>query len=162
MTAKEYNQCVDLWADGVFRFIRKNLQNEEDARDVVQNAFEVLWKNHVSIQAEKAKSYLFTTAYHNMIDFLRKHKRMSYVEEVEEGAKGGTGELQVGVKEALDEALAKLPEVQRNAVLLRDYEGYNYDEIGEILNLSESQVKVYIFRARQSLKNYLVSIHHLI
>jgi RNA polymerase sigma-70 factor (ECF subfamily) len=162
MTAKEYNQCVDLWADGVFRFIRKNLQNEEDARDVVQNAFEVLWKNYEKIPAEKAKSYLFTTAYHNMIDFLRRHKRMNYVEEIDEGAKGGTGELQVGVKEALDEALAKLPEVQRNAVLLRDYEGYNYDEIGEILNLSESQVKVYIFRARQSLKNYLVSIHHLI
>jgi len=46
--------------------------------------------------------------------------------------------------------------------LLRDYEGYSYEEIGEMLNLSESQVKVYIFRARQSLKEYLISIHHLI
>ncbi len=70
--------------------------------------------------------------------------------------------MQVGVKEAIEHALTKLPEVQKNVVVLRDYEGYNYEEIGEILNLSESQVKVYIFRARQTLKNFLVSIHHLI
>ena len=162
MTTKEYNQTVDLWADGVFRFIRKNLGNEEDARDVVQNAFEVLWKNHADIQADKAKSYLFSTAYHNMIDLIRKQKRVDYVEEVDEGAKGSTAEMQVGVKDAIEEALARLPEVQKNCVLLRDYEGYSYEEIGEILKLSESQVKVYIFRARQSLKEYLVSIHHLI
>ena len=162
MTTREYNQIVEACADGVFRFIRKNLQNEDDARDVVQNAFEVLWKNHENVQFEKAKSYLFSTAYHNMIDFIRKNKRMNYVEEMDEGAKGGTAEMQVDVKEAIEKALMKLPEVQKNCVVLRDYEGYSYEEIGEILKLSESQVKVYIFRARQTLKEYLVSIHHLI
>lgn len=162
MTSSEYNKCVDLWADGVFRFIRKNMLNDEDAQDVVQNAFEVLWKNHAAINFEKSKSYLFTAAYHNMIDFFRKHKRMSYVEEMDEEAKGGTAEIQVGVKEAIEEALTKLPELQRNVILLRDYEGYSYEEIGKILELTESQVKVYIFRARQTLKNYLVSIHYLI
>ncbi|HAE14610.1 MAG: RNA polymerase sigma factor [Chitinophagales bacterium] len=162
MTTTEYNECVELWADGVFRFIVKNLRHEEDARDVVQNAFEVLWKNHSDIDAAKAKSYLFSTAYHNMIDLIRKQKRVDYVEEVEEGARGGTSAYQVDLKEALDKALARLPEIQRNAVLLRDYEGYSYEEIGEILELTESQVKVYIFRARTTLKKYLVSIHHLI
>jgi len=162
MTAREYNQIVDEWADGVFRFIRKNLQNEDDARDVVQNAFEILWKNHADVQFEKAKSYLFSTAYHNMIDFIRKNKRMDYVEEIDEGAKGGTADVQVDVKEAIEKALARLPDVQKNCIVLRDYEGYSYEEIGEILHLNESQVKVYIFRARQSLKQYLVSIHHLI
>lgn len=162
MTTREYNECVDMWADGVFRFIVKNLRNEEDARDVVQNAFEVLWKNHEQIAVEKSKSYLFSTAYHNMIDFIRKQKRMDYVEEVDEGAKGGTSDYQVDLKEALERALQQLPEIQRNVVLLRDYEGYSYEEIGEILELNESQVKVYIFRARQTLKKLLVSIHHLI
>ncbi|MBC8172639.1 MAG: sigma-70 family RNA polymerase sigma factor [Chitinophagales bacterium] len=162
MTTKEYNEIVDVWSDGVFRFIRKNLTNEEDARDVVQNAFEILWKNHADVQFEKAKSYLFSTAYHNMIDFIRKNKRMDYVEEMDEGAKGGTAEMQIDVKQAIEKALTKLPDVQKNCILLRDYEGYNYEEIGEILSLNESQVKVYIFRARQTLKNYLVAIHHLI
>jgi len=45
---------------------------------------------------------------------------------------------------------------------LRDYEGYDYKEIGEIANLSMSQVKVYIFRARKALKDYLVSIEKVI
>lgn len=42
--------------------------------------------------------------------------------------------------------------------MLRDYEGYNYQEIGEIVNLTESQVKVYIFRGRKALQQYLKSI----
>ena len=162
MTTKEYNEIVDLWADAVFRFIFKQLRHEEDARDVVQNAFEVLWKQHADIKAEKAKSYLLSTAYHNMIDFIRKQKRLDYVEEIDESAKGGTSDYQSDLKEVLDKALDTLPEIQKSVVLLRDYEGYSYEEIGGILELSESQVKVYIFRARQAFKKYLVSIHHII
>lgn len=162
MTTKGYNEIVDLWADAVFRFIFKQLRHEEDARDVVQNAFEVLWKNHADLKAEKAKSYLFSTAYHNMIDFIRKQKRLDYVEEIDESAKGGTAAYQSDLKEVLDRALDTLPEKQKSVVLLRDYEGYSYEEIGGILELSESQVKVYIFRARQTLKKYLVSIDYII
>ena len=66
------------------------------------------------------------------------------------------------LKEILDEALDRLPEIQKSLILLRDYEGYSYEEIGEITGLSESQVKVYIFRGRMALKNYLVSIDNLV
>ena len=55
-----------------------------------------------------------------------------------------------------------LPEIQRSLILLRDYEGYSYEEIGNITGLNESQVKVYIFRGRLALKNYLVSIENLV
>jgi RNA polymerase sigma factor (sigma-70 family) len=56
----------------------------------------------------------------------------------------------------------KLPDMQKTVLLLRDYEGYDYAEIGKITNLSESQVKVYIFRARKEMKKYLVSIDLII
>jgi RNA polymerase sigma-70 factor (ECF subfamily) len=46
--------------------------------------------------------------------------------------------------------------------MLRDYEGYSYDEIAAITGLTESQVKVYIFRGRMFLKNYLGSIEAVI
>jgi RNA polymerase sigma-70 factor (ECF subfamily) len=46
--------------------------------------------------------------------------------------------------------------------MLRDYEGYAYQEIGEITGLNESQVKVYIFRARAALKKYIVSLDMVI
>ena len=77
MTEREYNQCVNLYADNVYRFIWKNLRHEEDAKDVVQGAFEKMWKNRAEVDNAKCKSYLFTIAYHQMIDHIRKNKRIS-------------------------------------------------------------------------------------
>jgi RNA polymerase sigma-70 factor (ECF subfamily) len=59
------------------------------------------------------------------------------------------------LSEVLEEALNRLPAIQKQVILLRDYEGYDYKEIGKITDLTESQVKVYIFRARKSLKAYI-------
>jgi RNA polymerase sigma factor (sigma-70 family) len=156
MTEREYNDCVGTYADNVYRFILKNLRHEEDARDVVQTAFEKLWRNREEVNYEKSKSYLFTVAYHQMIDHLRKIKRVQLKEEFREDS----SILNVpfnNVKRVLEEALTRLSETQRSLVLLKDYEGYSYEEIGGITGLNESQVKVYLHRARVLLKNYLVS-----
>jgi len=161
MTTREYNNCVDQHADGVYRFILKNLKDEHDAQDVVQDAFEKLWLNHKKLASGKAKSYLFTTAYHTMIDHIRKKKHSGSIEDIPETS-NGTFRDYSDLREILDEALAKLNEVQRSVVLLRDYEGYSYHEIGEITGLNESQVKVYLYRARVYLKNYIVSPEHVI
>ena len=160
MTEIEYNECVRLYADNVYRFILKNLRQEEDARDVVQSAFEKLWKNRERVAAEKSKSYLFTIAYHQMIDHLRKVKRVQLREEFREEARIAAPVHHL--KKALEEALARLSETQRSLVLLKDYEGYSYSEIGTITGLNESQVKVYLHRARIQLKNYLVKVENLI
>jgi RNA polymerase sigma factor (sigma-70 family) len=161
MTDREYNDCVTLYADNVYRFILKNLRREEDARDVVQSAFEKLWKNRAAVEAVKSKSYLFTIAYHQMIDQLRKEKRIelrsAFREEIMVSDKPVSQ-----LKKALEAALARLNETQRSLVLLKDYEGYSYLEIGQITGLTESQVKVYLHRARIQLKNYLVSLENLI
>ncbi|MBV7528857.1 RNA polymerase sigma-70 factor, ECF subfamily [Chitinophaga jiangningensis] len=161
MTEKEYNKCVDLYSDNLFRFIVKNLENAEDARDVVQNSFEILWKHCQDVPFEKAKSYLFTVGYHNMIDHVRKVKRITLVEQFKEEEKISDHKIN-NAKEVIAQALAKLSEVQRSLVMLKDYEGYSYEEIGEIMNLNPSQVKVYLHRARIHLKNYLVKIENVI
>lgn len=161
MTTREYNNCVDQHADGLYRFILKNLRNEYNAQDVVQDAFEKLWVNHKKLDGEKAKAYLFTTAYHTMIDHIRKQKHTEVTEVIPEHGEGDyTGYSDLA--EILNEALGRLNEVQRSVILLRDYEGYSYQEIGEITGLNESQVKVYIYRARVFLKNYIVSPEHVI
>src|SRR5579871_791256 len=161
MSIGEFNKCVELFSDRIFRFILKNIRDEDDAKDVVQNTFEILWKNYEKIDFEKAKAYLFTVSYHNMIDGIRKMKRITRIEE-HHNLIGDEDRQYNGSREILDEALARLPEIQRTVVTLRDYEGYNYEEIGKITGLNESQVKVYIFRARQALKNYLVSVEKVI
>ena len=161
MTAAEYNQCVDLHSDGVYRFILKNIRDEEAAMDIVQDAFEKMWLKFREISAASAKSYLFTTAYHRMIDYTRKEKRMERMQDRFDNRQDDSGHYS-DLKEILDEALNRLPGLQKSLILLRDYEGYNYEEIGKITGLNESQVKVYIFRARTALKNYLVSIENLV
>ncbi len=161
MTEKEYNDCVNLYADNVYRFIVKNLRHEEDARDVVQTAFEKLWRNRAEVDNEKCKSYLFTVAYNGMIDHLRKVKRLYLKEEFKEETRVLNRPIN-NTKEILERALARLSETQRSLVLLKDYEGYSYDEIGKIMNLSESQVKVYLHRARLQLKDYLVKVENVI
>ncbi|MBS1663554.1 MAG: RNA polymerase sigma factor [Bacteroidetes bacterium] len=161
MTEREYNECVSLYADNVYRFILKNLRQEEDARDVVQSAFEKLWKNRENVDVEKSKSYLFTIAYHQMIDHLRKTKRVQLRDEFREETRVYDKPVHQ-LKKTLEEALSRLNETQRSLVLLKDYEGYSYGEIGQITGLNESQVKVYLHRARLQLKNYLVSLENLI
>ncbi len=161
MTEKEYNDCVNLYADNVYRFIVKNLRHEEDARDVVQTAFEKLWRTRAEVEPAKCKSYLFTVAYNCMIDHLRKVKRVSLKEEFKEESRI-QDRPHNNTRAILEKALARLSETQRSLVLLKDYEGYSYEEIGQIMNLSESQVKVYLHRARLQLKDYLVKVENVI
>jgi len=160
MTEKEYNECVTQYADNVFRFIVKNLRHEEDARDIVQTAFEKLWRNRDAVDALKSKSYLFTVAYNQMIDHIRKVKRVELHENIADNT--AVHQPAPQLKKALQEALNRLPETQKSLVLLKDYEGYSYEEIGKIMGLNESQVKVYLHRARVALKNYLVSPENVI
>lgn len=161
MTEKDYNECVQQYADNLYRFILKNLRHQEDARDVVQSAFEKLWINRAQVQTEKRKQYLFTIAYHQMIDFIRKQKRILLKDSFGDSAMGTTS-IGNNYKRILEEALGKLNETQRSLVMLKDYEGYNYAEIGEITGLTESKVKVYLHRARLQLKTYLVSVENVL
>jgi RNA polymerase sigma-70 factor (ECF subfamily) len=155
MTEKNYNDCVTQYADNVYRFIVKNLKHEEDARDIVQTAFEKLWRNREQVAFEKSKSYLFTVAYNQMIDHIRKHKRVNLQEEFKETTKIGH-QPQSHTKKILMAALNTLNETQKSLVMLKDYEGYSYEEIGKIMGLTDSQVKVYLHRARLALRDYLV------
>ncbi|MBN1339765.1 MAG: RNA polymerase sigma factor [Bacteroidales bacterium] len=161
MTRTEFNRCVDSFADGVYRFILKNIKDTDKAGDIVQDTFTKMWEKVHEISYEKAKSYLFTAAYHTMIDSIRKEKKVEAYHHQAERA-GSVENAFSDVKEIINEALGKLPEIQRSVLMLRDYEGYSYAEIGEITGLNEPQVKVYIHRARVSMKNYLVSMDKLV
>jgi RNA polymerase sigma-70 factor (ECF subfamily) len=157
MLLNEYNHTVKEYADNLYRFVLMNIKNKEDARDIVQDTFEKLWINRDNIDLAKVKSWLFTTAYRVMIDKIRKLKREGDIENAPEPVVLDRTQSNIGLSEALNIALDTLPEIQKSVVLLRDYEEYEYKEIGEITGLNESQVKVYIYRARVALKNYLVS-----
>ncbi len=156
MTVEEYNRTVDLWADRLYRFaVKLCKQDEHLARDFVQEAFLRLWQRHKDVQAPAARAYLFTSINRLLIDHWRKHRRMDLYDTVPD--QNITEDPAARTSKLLDVALTQLPDIQRIVVLLRDYESLTYAEIGQMTGLSEAQVKVYIYRARRALKNFLTA-----
>jgi RNA polymerase sigma-70 factor (ECF subfamily) len=116
-----------------------------------------------TVQIDTAKSYLFTTAYHSMVDAWRVQKPTEDVETLSQAKHPTTEALAYdGLMETLEKALSQISQIQKTVILLRDYEGYSYAEIGEITGLNEAQVKVNIFRGRQALKEIIGNPNNLI
>lgn len=161
MTVKEYNRSVEDYSDSVYRFIRVNLKDEDRANDIIQDSYEKLWRHVAEIEFPVVKSWLFTTAYNTMIDIIRKEKRISPLDDTDEHDFISDSQYS-DLNEVLHSALDRLPENQKSVVLLRDYEGYSYKEIGDITGLTEAQVKINIYRGRVALKNFIGKIETVI
>ena len=152
MTPQEYNKAVEEYSDRIYRFILKSMGEEERSKDVVQDCYEKLWINVGEIDFGKAKSWLFSTAHNSMIDIIRKEKRIVTDDSPHEDIyEQGYTDL----NEILHKCLANLSEAWRSVILLRDYEGYTYREIGEITGQSEAQVKINIYRARMAMRKMI-------
>lgn len=155
MTDRDYNECVKLHADQLYRFILKNIRNSEDAKDIIQSAFEKMWIKRSGVESATAKSYLYTVAYHEMIDQIRKKKKIAELEDAPLNHNANDH------RKVLELALSRLTETQRSLIMLKDWEGYSYDEIGQITGLNTMQVKVYLHRARLQVRNYLGSLERV-
>lgn len=162
MTRREYNIAVKDYSGRLYGFCLKYLKNTEDANDIVQDVFEKLWKNRKKIEVEKAKAWLFTCAHNALINLIKKNSRMTYQEKMVSQDQAASHSHEFEMKEVIDKSLSLLPPIQKSIILLRDLEGYNYNEIGEMLELSEAQVKVYLFRARNKVKKQLKDLTILI
>ena len=147
MTVKEHSHKL-------YRFMLKSMNDKDEANDLVQDAFMKLWEHREAVEFTKAKAWLFTTAYNAMINRIKKSQRTESINNTSVN-EPYTSDSSFELRQLINNSLEQLPEIQKSIVLLRDLEGYNYDEIGEILNLNESQVKVYLFRARKKLQEIL-------
>jgi RNA polymerase sigma-70 factor (ECF subfamily) len=138
----------------------KCLGNEQDAHDIVQESYEKLWINRKKVALDKSRAWLFTAARNALLNLVKRRKIIVFEDghTIEAFVESNDFEL----RDLINKALDKLPEIQKSIILLRDLEGYNYKEIGEILNLTEAQVKVYLFRGRQKVKNQLRDISVLV
>lgn len=161
MTVREYNYAVEKYADAVYRFIVGNINDSERANDIVQDAYEKLWRNVVAVEFAAAKSWLFSTAYNVMIDMLRREKRVVRMEEEHERDMIHNRQYN-DLNEILHMALDRLPEQQKSVIMLRDYEGYSYREIAGITDMTEAQVKINIYRGRVALKSYIGTLEAVI
>lgn len=159
MNVQEYNIAVRQWAPHLLRFAYRGCNNMDLAKDIVQEAFESLWTKRENVNALKVKQYLFSTAYRKSIDLYRKSKDIVEFDSSSiELAETFNYEKTYSDKEILNMAMKNLSEIHRQLILLRDMEGYDYTEIETITGLGQSQVKVYLFRARKSLKEQIIKL----
>jgi RNA polymerase sigma-70 factor (ECF subfamily) len=159
MTLQDYNQSVHDYSNRVCRFVDKVLVDSTVAKDITQEAYLKLWERKETVDGTKVRAWLFTTAYRLSLDYLQKQKR--YVKE-EHLPEWSVEQESPDLKKIVNEALVLLNEVQRSILLLKDYEGYSYAEIGEMLQVNESQVKVYLFRARKRIKEHIGELRWVI
>lgn len=154
--------AVQQFSNQLYGYSLRFLRNKEDARDIVQDVFEKLWIHRKKVEYSKAKSWLFTTAHNAMINLITRKQRIQLQgsELLPEMTKNEFSYFESG--QVVDRALNILPPVQRSIILLRDLEGYSYEDIGQILSLSSSQVKVYLFRARNKIKKQLKGLKELV
>jgi RNA polymerase sigma factor (sigma-70 family) len=158
----EYNIVVQTQSNKLYGYALKFLRSSEDAEDIVQDVFEKLWINRKKVEVEKAKSWMFTTAHNAMLNLINKKQRTQFPgnENLPENSRKEVSVFES--KQVVDRAVNILPPIQKSIILLRDLEGYSYDEIGDILALSSSQVKVYLFRARNKIRKQLKGLTELV
>ncbi len=156
MTRKEYNTCVDKTADRLFSFCLKSCRHRQDAEDIVQMSYAKLWESRSSVEAETAQAWLFTVAHRLIIDKYRKKQREARILNLNIQPEETTSD-KTELKDLIEQAFKTLNQMQKQLILLCDYEGYSYKEIVEISGLTMEQVKVYIFRARKSMKRWIVN-----
>ena len=155
----EFTMIVQQHNASIFRYALNFLGSKEDAKDIVQDVFEKLWLNIDRVEEEKVKNWLYTCTHNAMLNFIKKHSRMNYMHSIELKQDTVTNEFHCyESKEVIERTVSILPPVQKSILLMRDLEGYSYEEIGTMLSLSPSQVKVYLFRARLKIKNQLKTI----
>lgn len=152
MTRKEYNRSVDQLSDGLYRFALRYTGDSESSRDAVQDSFVALWEHRGEIEAGNAKAYLSRVLYRKLVDV---HRRENHYNRSAKPERTVSGHDSFELNDALQQALDTLPEVQRSLVLLRDLEGYTYKEMASMLEISEQQVMVYLYRARTAMKKIL-------
>ena len=155
----QYRQAIDQHRQRIFSFAHYSLRTREDAEDVTQEVFIKLWRHWQKIDHSKLGAWLMRVAHNAVIDHVRRHKtargQVDDYAEVDEQA-GGEDQSdtvdQETFKRQLMEVIKSLDDPFRSIIIMRDIQGMSYAEIQNSLDMSESQVKVYLHRSRRKLR----------
>lgn len=158
MSEKEYNKCVDDFADMVFKYLKKNLFDSISAEDLVQDTFAALWQNHRQVDFQKAKAYIFITAHNFMVN---NNKYIAKTDRLKTMLRTGDNsycDKTLEYNDLIDAIVENLEGTMRECLTLRDIHGFAYKEIAEVLDISEANVKTLIFRARVKIKETIIKL----
>jgi RNA polymerase sigma factor (sigma-70 family) len=154
MQISEYNRVVETIGPALYRFALKNLNDHDQAKEIVQVTLEKLWTHSRQQPIEHVRAWCFRVASNALVDHHRHRSKFQDLSPVNEPLVEPE-HSDVRLKVVIEKALDQLSSAQRLVVTLRDLEGYSYAEIGSITGQNEAQVKVNLFRGRQKLRDIL-------
>lgn len=148
----------------IFRTALRIVLNREEAEDIVQDTLIKLWQRREDLgQVANLESFALVSARNLALDRKARmeNRNVSFDNEAHDRPdhRQTTVEQDLMHREstnAVSKFINSLPEKQRTVINLRDIEGKSYKEIAEVLNISESDVKVTLFRARNALKEKII------
>jgi len=151
---------IDRWKNPLINFFYRSLHSYETAEDLSQVVFVRVHRAAKKYQpTAKFSTYIFHIARRLLINEYRHQQRKPLTPVDPEdlrNIKGPDSDRDVReIEEAFEQALEKIPENQKTAILLLKQQQLSYQEIATIMDASESAVKTWIFRARQFLKQEL-------
>lgn len=144
-----------LYFQDVYQYIFSLCKNRQLAEDIVQETFYRAYFYVESYHNEKIKPWLFKVAYHTFIDIWRKNKKYLFSVDQLEKHYSKSAEDEFFTKHEINEwflAVSTLPIEKRNAVLLRDFYHFSYQEIANVLDMTIAKCKVTIYRARKEVQ----------
>ncbi|MBE0645746.1 MAG: RNA polymerase sigma factor [Bacteroidetes bacterium] len=143
------------YRQGVYLYCTRFLSDRPAAEDIFQEVFlNLLERVRGGNEIENVQAYLLRSARNRCLNVIRDRKYPKDVDELAEFLPGGE-DVVVGEYENLESALQELPAVNREALLLCEYQGYSYDEIAQMTEVPVTTVRKRIFRARQRLRQIL-------
>ncbi|MCA6073696.1 RNA polymerase sigma factor [Fulvivirga sedimenti] len=149
----------------LYRFAYRLLGDDSEAQDVVQEVLIKVWDRHDTMdELENMEAWCMRVTRNLSYDKLKSRQRRM-TDSFEEGFDIGATDDATPYKSAetkdtmrmIRKLMERLPDKQRHVMQLRDIEGYSYKEIGDILELDMSQVKVNLFRARKQIREHLIN-----
>ena len=157
LSRKTYIKVVSQNSDRIYNYLAKQLKDRTIAEDLTQDCFLQLWKSRFTIKEEVCKTWLYKTAYNKMLNYIRDNQRIDFKSEL---INNSTTQFatQQDAQDLLDHIFEQLTTEEKTLILLRDNEGYAYQEIGDILGLNITNVKNKLFKARQKFKQKVLTL----
>jgi len=159
--SKRYRRWVKDYQDPAWTLARYLLRDMQEAEDATQDAFVKLWQHRDRIDPQRVRPWLMKVTRNGCLDRLRQRRHLVELNEQQMGVDDhgplqGTATDELG--RWLRRAIENLKEPYRSLVVLRDVNQYSYEDVAGTLELSLTQVKVYLHRARKELREQLAEV----
>jgi len=159
--SSQFRKWVDEYQDQAWTLARYLLKDASEAEDAVQDAYVKLWHNRDKIDPDKIKPWLMRVTRNNCLDRLRRRRPTQEWDDwqkADEGLGPAQGLAREELGRRLKHSINGLSEPYRSLVVLRDVQQHSYEEVANVLELSLTQVKVYLHRARKQLREQLAEV----